>query len=116
MRLREPASFCCRVCAMTRLCRVLFRIRAEHLIRQLLLLLGHRVVEIVERRDQLLQMLGMCLGNLFIGLHILNRVHCRVLLSALHERLIHVAGVFAHDIGKLVPLRLLGRCDVQLRV
>ena len=87
---------------------------AEHLIRPLFLLLGHRVVEIVERRDQLLQMLGMRRGNLLIGLHILNRVHRRVLLSALCERLIHVAGVVAHHLGELIPLRLLGRGDAQL--
>jgi hypothetical protein len=92
------------------------RIAAEHLVRQLFLLLGHRVVEIVEGRDQLLQMLDVCFGHLLVGLHFLHRVHRRVLLSALHECLIHVAGVFAHDLGELIPLQLLGRGDAQLCV
>jgi hypothetical protein len=30
--------------------------------------------------------------------------------------MIHVAGIFAHDLGELVPLRLLGRGDTQLRM
>jgi hypothetical protein len=94
---------------MTRLRRMPLRIGPEHLVRQLFLLLGHRVVEIVEGRDQLLQMLDVCFGDLLVGLHVLHRVHCRVLLSALHESLIHIAGVFTHDLGELIPLRLLGR-------
>ena len=68
---------------MTRLRCVPLRISAEYLVRQLFLLLGHRVVEVVEGRDQLLQMLDVCFGHLLLGLHILHRVHCRVLLSAL---------------------------------
>ena len=101
---------------MTRLRRVPLRVGAEYLVRQLFLLLGHRVVEVVEGRDQLLQVPGVRLGNRLVGLHILHRVHRRVLLSALHERAIHVAGVVAHDLGELIPLRLLGRGDLQLRV
>ena len=101
---------------MTRLRRVPLRIGPEHLVCQLFLLLGHRVVEVVEGRDQLLQMLDVCFGHLLVGLHVLHRVHCRVLLSALQESLIHIAGVFAHDLGELIPLRLLGRRDLQLRV
>jgi len=54
--------------------------------------------------------------ELLIGLHILHGVHRRVLLSALHEGLVHVAGIFAHDLGELVPLRFLGRSDLQLAV
>jgi hypothetical protein len=101
---------------MTRLRGVPLRVGPEHLVRQLFLLLRHRVVEIVEGRDQLLQMPDMCFGYLLIGLHVLHRVHCQVLLSALHESLIHIAGVFAHDLGELIPLRLLGRGNLQLRV
>jgi hypothetical protein len=101
---------------MMRLRRVPRRIGSEHLVRQLFLPLRHRVVEVVEGRDQLLQMLDVCFGHLHVGLHVLHRVHCRVLLSALQESLIHIAGVFAHDLGELIPLRLLGRRDLQLRV
>jgi len=101
---------------MMRLRRVPRRIGPEHLVRQLFLPLRHRVVEVVEGRDQLLQMLDVCFGHLLVGLHVLHRVHCRVLLSALQESLIHIAGVFAHDLGELIPLRLLGRRDLQLRV
>src|SRR5271166_1871727 len=108
VRLWTPASFCCRVRAVTRSRRVPLCVGAEYLVRQLFLLLRHSVVEVVESRDQLLQMLGVRLGNLLIGLHILHRVHRRVLLSALRERSIHVAGVVAHDLGELTPLRLLG--------
>ncbi len=61
-------------------------------------------------------MLGVSLGNLLVGLHVLHCIHRWVLLSALHERLIHVAGIFAHDLRKLVPLRLLRRGDAQLCV
>jgi hypothetical protein len=101
---------------MTRLRGVPLRVGPEHLVCQLFLLLRHRVVEIVEGRDQLLQMPDVCFGYLLVGLHVLHRVHCRVLLSALHESLIHIAGVFAHDLGELIPLRLLGRGNLQLRV
>ena len=38
------------------------------------------------------------------------------LLSALHKGLIHVPGVVAHDLGELIPPRLLGRDDTQLCV
>jgi hypothetical protein len=88
----------------------------EHLVRELFLLLGHRVVESVEGRDQLLQMMGVCFGYLLVGLHVLHRGICRVLLSALRESLIHISRVFAHDLGELIPLRLLSRGDVQLCV
>jgi hypothetical protein len=101
---------------MTRSRRVPLRVDAEYLVRQLFLLLGHRVVKVVEGRDQLLQMLGVRLGNHLVGLHILDRVHRRVLLSALHERAIHVAGVVAHNLDELILLGLLGRGDLQLRV
>ena len=57
---------------MTRLRRVPLRIFAEYLVCQLFLLLGHRVVEGVERRDQLLQMLdGAWCGG--VRLHRLRR-------------------------------------------
>ena len=61
-------------------------------------------------------MLDVCFGHLLVGLHVLHRVDCRVLLSAPHENLIHIAGVFAHDLGELIPLPLLVRSYVQLRV
>src|SRR5438270_9014483 len=85
---------------------VLLGIGAEHLIGNALLLIGHRLVELLERRKQLLDPLSVLLGDLLIGLHVLHRVHRRELLSALHERLVHVAGVLAHDLRKFVPLRL----------
>ena len=111
VRLRTPASVDRRssIWTMARLCRVPLRIGAEHLVCQLFLLLGHRVVEVVEGWNQLLELLGMRLGNLLPGWHVLHRIHGRVLLSALHKGLIHVAGVIAHDLGELIPLWLLGR-------
>ena len=112
-------AFCYRRLAAMRLCRVLhvlFGIGAEHLIGHALLRIGHRVVQLLERGNQLLHPLSVLLGELLIGLHILHGVHRRVLLSALHEGLIHIARVFAHDLGEFVPLRFLGRSNLQLTV
>lgn len=95
---------------------VLFRIGAEHLVGELFLLIGHRVVQVLESRDELLHPLRMLLGELLIGLHVLHRGHCLELLSALYERLVHITRVLAHHIGKLAPLRLLGRGNAQLRM
>src|SRR6266581_99511 len=78
------------------------------------LLRRHRRVEVLERRDQLLQMLDLRLGNLLHRLHILHRVHRRGLLGALRGHLLHIASVFAHDLRELLPLRLLSRGDLQL--
>ena len=58
----------------------------------------------------------MLFGKLFIGLHVLDGIHCLELLSTLYEGLIHIAGVLAHHLSKLVPLRLLCRGDPQLRM
>ena len=112
-------AFCYRRLAAMRLCRVLhvlFGIGAEHLIGHALLRIGHRIVQLLERGKQLLHPLCVLFRELLIGLHILHGVHRRVLLSALHEGLVHVAGIFAHDLGEFVPLRPLGRRDLQLTV
>jgi hypothetical protein len=112
-------AFCYRRLAAMRLRRVLhvlFGIGAEHLIGHALLRIGHRVVQLLERGNQLLHPLSVVLGELLIGLHILHGVHRRELLSALHEGLIHIARVFAHDLGEFIPLRFLGRSNLQLTV
>ena len=90
-----------------------FGISAEYLISQLLLLLGHCVVQILEGRNQFLHALCVVLGKLLVGLQILHRIHRSELLGPLHERLVHVTSVLAHHLSKLVPLGLLGRGDVQ---
>jgi hypothetical protein len=95
---------------------VLLGVGPEHLIGELFLLLRHRAVQVLERYDQLLHVLRVLLGELFIGLHVLHGVHCFELLGATYEGLIHIARVWAHDLGELIPLRLLGRCNAQLRV
>lgn len=95
---------------------VLLGVGPEHLIGELFLLLGHRAVQVLERYDQLLHVLRVLLGELFIGLHVLDGAHCFELLSAVQDGLIDIARVLAHDLGELTPLRLLGRCDAQLRV
>lgn len=90
-------------------------IRAEDLIGQLLLLLRHRVVEVFESREEFLQALSVDLSDLLIGSHVLQSVHGRVLLHSLRKLLIHAAGVLPHNVGKLLPLRLLSRSNLQLR-
>src|SRR5260370_7664927 len=95
---------------------VLFGIGSEYLIGQPFLLVRHCIVQLLEGRNQPLHPLSVFLGNLLIGLHVLYSVHRRVLLSALHECLVHLAGVLAHDLSELVPLRLLGRADSHLRM
>ena len=91
----------------------LFRIGAEYLISELLLLLGHDVIQILEGGYQFLHALCVVLGELLVGLQILHRIHRGELLGPLHERLVHVTSVLAHHLSKLVPLGLLGRGDVQ---
>src|SRR5437868_375636 len=68
-----------------RMLRALLGVCAEHLIGELLLLIGHRVVQVLESWNELLQMLRMRLRKLFVGLHVLDRVHRWELLGALHE-------------------------------
>src|SRR5437763_9512967 len=70
---------------------MLFGVGSEHLIGQPLLLVRHCVVQLLERGNQLLHPLRVLLGDLLIGLHVLHGVHRRELLSALQERLVHVA-------------------------
>ena len=89
---------------------------AKHLISEPLLLFRHRVVEILESWHEPLQVLGMRLGDLFVGLHVLQGVHCRKLLATLGKFLIHRARILTHDFGEPIPLRLLGRGDPQLRM
>lgn len=96
--------------------RLLLHIGAEHLIRELFLLVGHPVVQIFESLAEFLNMLRMFFGKLLVRLHVLHRVDGFELLNALHYGLIHVARILAHHFGELAPLSLLGRGDVQLGV
>ena len=91
-------------------------IRPEYLVRELLLLVGHCVVQVLEGRNELLHMLCMLLGDLLIGLHVLHSVHRLKLVNTLKPSLVHVASVIAHDLRKLIPLRAFSRGNAQLRV
>ena len=96
--------------------RAPFCVRAKHLVRELFLLVGHRIVQVLESRNEVLQVPGVCVSDLLVRFHVLNSVHRLELLRALHEGLVHVAGVLAHHRGELIPLLLLGRGYAQLRV
>jgi hypothetical protein len=58
---------------------VLRRLRAEYLVGDLFLLIRHRVVQVLERQNELLQLLPVRLGNVLIGLHVLDSIHRLVL-------------------------------------
>ena len=96
--------------------RLLFGIRPEYLVRELLLLVRHCVVQVLESRNELLQILRMLCGELLVGLHILQCGHRPELLRALIVHPIHVTSIIAHDLRKLIPLRALGRANAQLRI
>ena len=97
-----------------RVLRVPFGIGAEHLVRQLFLLIGHRIVKILEGWNELLHMLCMLLGDLLVGLHVLHRVHRSETIDALKPYLVHIASVLAHYLRELIPLRALIRGDAEL--
>jgi hypothetical protein len=51
------------------------RVVAEHLIGQLLLLVGQRIVQRLKCRHELLHILRTLLLDLFVGLHVVHRRH-----------------------------------------
>jgi hypothetical protein len=95
---------------------MLFRIRAKYLVRKLFLLIRHSRVKRLESGNEILHMLGVCLGNLLVRLHVLQRIHRLELLRALDYNLIHVAGVLTHYFSELIPLRPFRWGNVQLSV
>ena len=70
---------------------VFFCILTKHLVGKPFLLVGHRVIEIFESRDELLHVLGVCGRDLLVGLHVLQRIHRLDLLRALHQYLVPVS-------------------------
>ena len=99
-----------------RLLGPLLRSDAEYLVRELLLLVRHRVVQVLKGGEELLQMLRMLLGDLLVGLHVLQRVHRPEVVDTLSPGLVHVAGVLTHHLRELIPLRMFGGGDAQLSV
>ena len=55
--------------------RLPFGIYTEYLVRELFLLIRHHVIKVLKGRNELLYVLCVLLGDLFIGLHVLHRVH-----------------------------------------
>src|SRR5262249_23597707 len=96
--------------------RMLFGVRPEYLVSELFLLLRHHIIQVLKGRNEFLHMLCMLLGQLFIGLLVLQRIHRVYAAHTLEPNLVNVASVIAHDLRKLIPLRALSRGNAQLRV
>ena len=88
----------------------------EQLVGYLFLLVRHYVVKILKGYNQLLHMLRMLLGDLPLGQHVLHGAHRLGVADALKPNLVHVAGVFAHYLHELIPLRTLGRGNAELGI
>jgi len=101
---------------LRRVLRVLLCVRTKHLVRTPFLLIRHRVVQVLESQNELLQMPGVDLGHLLVRLHVLHRVHRLELLCAKNQGLIHLAGVLAHHGSELIPSLLLAGSYAQLGV
>ena len=56
---------------LSRALLMLHYLRAKHLVCKTFLLVGHRVVQTFESGDELLQVPGVRLGDLLVGLHVL---------------------------------------------
>lgn len=89
----------------------------EYLVGDLLLRIGHRIVEGLERCGQALQTIDMRLGEFPIGLQV---VHCGhglcVVGGLLCNQLLHGSGVIPHRLRDIVPVRLLAGRECQLCV
>jgi hypothetical protein len=101
---------------MHRVLRLPLEFRAKHLVRELFLLIRHRIVQVLKGRNQLLQMLRMLLGDLLVELHVLHSAHRLEITGTLHPRPVHLAGVLAHHLRELIPLRTLCWGDTELSV
>jgi hypothetical protein len=61
-------------------------------------------------------MLRMLLGDLLVGLHVLHSAHRLEITGTLHPSPVHLAGVLAHHLRELIPLRTLCWGDTELSV
>lgn len=86
----------------------------EYLVRFLFLIVGHHGIQSREGFRELLDAGRMGLRNVRIGIQIVDRRRARKRCATLVDGLIHILGVVAHRFRDLLPLRLLGRRDLEL--
>jgi len=96
--------------------RLLLEFRAKNLVRELFLLIRHRIVQILKGRNQLLQMLRMLLGDLLVGLHVLHSIHRLEMVGTRNPSPVNLAGILTHHLRELIPLLTLCWSDTELSV
>jgi len=96
--------------------RLSLSVRPENLVCELFLLIGHRIVEVLKGRNQLLQMLRMLLGDLLVGLHVLHSIHRLEMVGTRNPSPVNLAGILTHHLRELIPLLTLCWSDTELSV